>query len=102
MIGPVDRGKERGHDGQSWPQNLLTQSDLATAPTEIKPESAKARSLHRALSREESYLELVARLAREFAPVPVFELAKLHPPIRPHEFILLVTAEWQRLKEVRA
>jgi hypothetical protein len=64
-----------------------------------KRESANARSLRRALSRDESYSELIARLAREFAPVPVLELAELHPHTRPRELVMLVTAAWRRLRE---
>jgi superfamily II DNA or RNA helicase len=40
MTDPPDRGKERGHDGQSWPQKSSDkQGDSAIHPGEIKPET---------------------------------------------------------------
>jgi hypothetical protein len=64
----------------------------------LEYKNANARSLRRALSREESREELIARLEREFAPVPVLELAELHPHSRPHELVMLVTASWRELR----
>jgi hypothetical protein len=64
-----------------------------------KRESANGRLLHRALSREESYSELIARLESEFAPVPVRDLVDQHPEAGPQQLVLLVTRAWRLLRE---
>jgi hypothetical protein len=62
-------------------------------------ENTNARSLRRAISREESYLQLVTRLTREFAPIPVKDLVSQHPGATPHELVMMVTRAWRRLHE---
>jgi hypothetical protein len=65
----------------------------------LRRENANARSLRRALSREESRSELIARLTAEFAPVPVEDLADQHPGAKPGELVMLITRAWRQLRE---